>query len=88
MSMKLKALYISRHNYGAQEGRYTGSASFDSQFGEVSLNLDPEVSDRLLRVLGGALVSSSKSIAQALSLSAIASHGALEHKPDAGKDDS
>lgn len=60
--MRLKHLNISIDSYGVNEGRYSGTVSFDNLYGTVSLNLDPDTSDAILAVVADKLVSSARTL--------------------------
>lgn len=69
--MQLERLAISRETYGVNKGRYTGAVEFTNQSGKVELNLNHEVSLKILGVVSERLVESAKEIANKLSVEAI-----------------
>jgi hypothetical protein len=64
--MKMIYLSLSLNDYGVNKDRYTGSIKYMNQYGEISLNLNPEVSDSILAIVGDSLVKASKTIAETL----------------------
>ena len=70
--MRLKHLNISLDNYGVNEGRYSGTVSFENLYGQVSLNLDPNTSDAILAVVADKLVSSARTLGTELTSACLA----------------
>lgn len=80
--MELQTLYINREQYGVNEGRFVGQATFKNQFGHIALNLDPSTSDRLLSILSDALVTSARSIGGELTAACLASPALLQKQAE------
>lgn len=75
--MELQTLVIGRESYGVNEGRYTGTASFKNQYGQITLNLDPSTSDAILAILAEELVKSARTVGQELTAACLSSTPAL-----------
>ncbi len=61
--MMLETIYIARHYSGTH---YTASANFKGEHGEVKLDLDNELSQRVLAVLADEIIKASKATAEAM----------------------
>ena len=72
--MQLERLSLRLSTYGADIGKYTGTASFRNQYGEINLLLTSELSNRILQVCAEELVAASKETAQNMTAAI------LEHK--------
>ena len=68
--MKLKSIHIYWSDYPTPAG-YKGTLSFFGQHGETTLNLKPELSDRILAVVGDTLVATAAETARLLSAACI-----------------
>jgi len=68
---KLKFLSLTLCTYGVNENRYTGELSFMNEYGEIKLNLDPDTSDKVLKVISNQLISSAKTIGANLTTACI-----------------
>lgn len=79
--MKLRALFLSFDQYGANAGRYTGTAEFMSNSGKVEINLNSALSEKILSLCAEGIVDSAKELATCIVQEAIV--GQLEHTPDA-----
>lgn len=72
---RLKDLSI-RRPYTYEEGKgtgYVGSVTFTSNLGEVKLNLDERLSERILNVVADELVAASRNVASTLTAKIIES---------------
>lgn len=65
--MKLKHLYVNLQEYGASKGLYTGEVTFSNKEGTITLNLDPNFSQRVLELCSEALVRQASQTATMLS---------------------
>jgi hypothetical protein len=50
--MKLETFSIRRIGYGANEGKYEGRVSFSGGHGDITLILDPSISNKFLEFCG------------------------------------
>lgn len=62
----LEKIYISRISYGRDKGKYGGRAEFSCDFGEVEVNLSPELARIVLNACADELVRTSQHVADAL----------------------
>ena len=58
--LQMESLSISKEEYGAMKGTYTGRIKFTSGFGETSLNLDPSFAEAIMAVAEDAIIKSSQ----------------------------
>jgi len=54
--MYLNKLEIERQRYGEQKGKYLGKAEFENEIGAISLNLTPELCDKLFDICADGIV--------------------------------
>jgi len=54
--MFLKSIEVSLAAWGDHEGRYVGRAVFESPLGKVEINLPPDTSEKVLKLLAEQLV--------------------------------
>ncbi len=54
--MKLVSLEIELQGWGEFRGQYTGKVKYEGKDGAVSLTLNPEVSETVLRAIAGDIV--------------------------------
>ena len=71
--MKLNKLEIERQKWGKDEGKLRGVISFDNEIGKVDMNLSPDITEKLLAVIGDALVETAKAASKELTCSLIES---------------
>ena len=71
--MNLKSLQLERQVWGDMKGQITGKIEFDSPTAVIGLVITPEMSQRILAVVGDALVSVSQEAAVALKADVIQS---------------
>jgi len=77
--MKLQSLNVSR---GWQEGNpLKAVVTFKSEHGDVTLNLDEELSAQILEVCAGEIVKASKQVAETLTAEVI-NRNLIEHKEE------
>lgn len=67
--MKLESLIVT-HNYGTPR-KYAATIKFSNDFGSTELKLPEDMTERLLAVVGDALVDASKGVAQQLTAATI-----------------
>lgn len=78
--MRLERLHIDLCSYGLNEGKYTGSAKFCNAYGGVEIVLSPEVSDKILAIVGDAVVDNAREVAQKLTAATLTQVPALEDR--------
>ncbi len=78
--MKLTSLSIALQGYGVNSGKYTGDINFENQYGSVKIVLDPEISEKVLKLCGEALVTQASKTAGLLANNIIEQVPALESK--------
>jgi hypothetical protein len=74
--MILEKLEIELERWGANKGKYKGEARFAGEAGSVSLNLTPELCDKMFLVCAEGIVTTAKEAAANLTCSVI------EHKQE------
>lgn len=71
--MILEKLEIERQSYGPDKGKFKGSMRFANERSRIEMSLTHDVSERLLKVVGEALVDSAKELATELTSDCIES---------------
>lgn len=71
--LKLKSVAIRSIEYGVEKGRYQGEIEYFGERGKVSLTLSHADCERLLPVVGEAIVASSRQVAETLTAEAVQS---------------
>lgn len=61
--MRMQSVNISLQEWGDFKDRYTGSVRFTSHGGDISVNLDPDTSDKVLAIVADQLISSASTVA-------------------------
>lgn len=61
-AMQVKSLYIQREAWGVNKGQLTGKIEFTNESGEVHVNLDPEMSQRMIVICAEAIAEHSRKI--------------------------
>ena len=54
--MKLKSLSLELSTYGIHEGKFTGQARFENEYGAMEVVLTPEMSNKVLELCAETLV--------------------------------
>jgi hypothetical protein len=62
--MILESLDLSLDQWGDNKGRYTGRAIFAGNKGKVQINLSPDTSDKVLKILASQLVEAAQETAK------------------------
>jgi len=70
-NMKLEQLALTYCTYGVNNGKYTGAAKFENQYGSIELTLSPEMSAQILQICAEALVANSREVAANLTAAVI-----------------
>lgn len=68
----LKQLLIQRADWGADRGKLSGKIEFANEFGETRLNLNEELSQRIVDLCADELVKSARVIADNMSREVLA----------------
>jgi|10_taG_2_1085330.scaffolds.fasta_scaffold42889_4 hypothetical protein len=80
--MIVNSINITRSTYGPDEGQYVTRVRIDGAYGSTELRLSEELSYRVIEVVSGEIVKSSKAIADSLSREALVmTTTAIEHQP-------
>lgn len=69
--MLLKKLVIERKLWGATNGQFAGSITFDGEAGSVSLKLTPDLCNKIFAVCAEGIVSTAKEAARNLACNII-----------------
>ncbi len=70
--MRLKKLEVARISYGANAGQYEGKICFESEGGEITLNMSPDHCARMFAVVAEGIVQTAKDCALTLTEEAMA----------------
>ncbi len=69
--LTLESLQVSMNNYGANEGKYTGTVQFKGHYGSIELTLAPSISEQVLALCADALVENARDVANNLTAAII-----------------
>jgi hypothetical protein len=72
--MILQKLEIELERWGANKGKYTGSARFSGDAGDVTLNLNHDHIEEIFRTCADSIIETSKAAARHLT------HAVIEHQ--------
>lgn len=64
--MKLTSLDIRLNLYGENEGKYTGTISYQAQRGSTTLTLDAEISAKIMGFMGPVITAAATKVAKQL----------------------
>ena len=79
--MNLKKLRIEKQpSYMPNAGQYIGEAEFDNELGTVSINLTPDMCDKLFKVCAEGIINIAKEAAANLTCNVIEQQKTLENK--------
>lgn len=73
--MQLSGIHLSRSQYGADQGKLSGSLSVTTEYGDIKLVLSEEKAEKILMLVSEQLVESAKEIAENITREII------EHRP-------
>jgi hypothetical protein len=77
--MLLKKLEIERARWGENEGKHRGKITFDGDAGEVTLNLTPELCNKIFEICADGLIETAKEAASNLTCNIIECRAAIGH---------
>ena len=69
--MQLESLSLRLQTWGTNTGRYTGTVVFSGSHGETTLNLNADLTDKILTVVAEQIVVSAKEVAENLIIEAM-----------------
>ena len=81
----LESLSVNRCTYGSEEGKYTGSLAFRGHYGQISITLDPIISEKVLALCADALVENARQVADNLTATIINQSGKQLPSPEKGE---
>ena len=80
--MQLRSIYLSRPGYGEDKDMLQGKFEITTQSGEITIKLDEEKAEQILRLITDQLVESAQEVANNLTKEIIEHKPALEDKSD------
>ena len=76
--MQLKSLKIEREMWGNDKGKNKGKISFDNEVGAVTLNLTPDMCNKIFEVCAEGIIETAKEAASELTCTVIEHQKKLE----------
>ncbi len=78
--MRLLKLSIERHTWGDQKGKFSGSATFTQETGQITLNLNEHHIEQMLLVCADGIIDSAKAAARMFVQEALAGTEAAKQR--------